>query len=323
MTGVVLVTGGTGFVGSQVLRALKERGVRLRLVVRDGKQGRPELDGAERIVATADLFSESSDWWTDVCHGVETVVHVAWNVEPGSHLQSAKNLDCLAGTLQLAKSAAGAGVERFVGVGTCFEYDLNKGDLSVETPLRPATPYGAAKAAAFMALSQWLPQQGVEFAWCRLFYLYGEGEDERRLVPYLRARLSAGEPAELTSGMQIRDYLDVRDAGRMITDVALGTVQGPVNVCSGIPTTVRQLAERIADEFGRRDLLRFGARPDNPVDPPRIVGVIEGHECQGSFSTAFQARAVALEEPHFLFDEGAITERITYLPNAFLRGKKD
>jgi len=51
-------------------------------------------------------------------------------------------------------------------------------------------------------------------AWCRLFYLHGEGEDARRLVPYLRAKLIAGEPAELTSGKQIRDYLDVRDAGR-------------------------------------------------------------------------------------------------------------
>ena len=84
-------------------------------------------------------------------------------------------------------------------------------------------------------LSQSLPQQGIEFAWCRLFYLYGEGEDERRLVPYLRAKLRAGEPAELTSGEQIRDYLDVRDAGRMIVEAALGTVQGPVNICSGMP----------------------------------------------------------------------------------------
>jgi dTDP-6-deoxy-L-talose 4-dehydrogenase (NAD+) len=37
--------------------------------------------------------------------------------------------------------------------------------------------------------------------------------------------------------------------------------------------TVRELAERIADEYGRRDLLRFGARPDNLVDPPCVVGV--------------------------------------------------
>ena len=116
-------------------------------------------------------------------------------------------------------------------------------------------------------------KQEIEFAWCRLFYLYGEGEDERRLVPYLRGKLTAGEPAELTSGKQIRDYLDVREAGRMIVEAALGAVQGPVKSAPAWPITVRQLAEPIADEYGRRDLLRFGARPDNPVDPPCVVGV--------------------------------------------------
>jgi dTDP-6-deoxy-L-talose 4-dehydrogenase (NAD+) len=190
-----------------------------------------------------------------------------------SYLQSVKNIDCLTGTLHFAKAAAQAGVRRFVGIGTCFEYDFTEGMLSIQTPLRPSTPYAAAKAAAFMALSQYLPQQGVEFTWCRLFYLYGEGEDERRLVPYLRAKLSAGESADLSSGTQIRDYLDVREAGQMIVEHALGSGQGPVNICSGTPVTVRELAERIADEYGRRDLLRFGARPDNLVDPPCVVGV--------------------------------------------------
>ncbi len=141
------------------------------------------------------------------------------------------------------------------------------------TPLRPTTPYAGAKAAAFQALSTWLPVQQVEFVWCRLFYLFGEGEDERRLVPYLRKTLAAGEPALLTSGLQIRDFLDVREAGHWVAQAALGTVQGPVNIASGTPITVRQLAEQIADEYGRRDLLRFGAREDNQVDPPCVVGI--------------------------------------------------
>jgi len=105
-----------------------------------------------------------------------------------------------------------------------------------------------------------------------LFYLYGDGEDERRLVPYLRARLAAGLQADLTSGKQIRDYLDGRDAGRMIAGAALSDCRGPINICSGVPVTIRQLAERVADEFGRRDLLNFGVRPDNATDPLCVVG---------------------------------------------------
>ena len=271
---LVLLTGATGFVGRHVLRALAVCGARVRPVIRDGTQGRLESSPSiETIVITPDLFAEDAAWWAETCRGVDIVIHVAWYAEPGTYLQSQQNADCLKGTLQLANGAIQAGVERFVGIGTCLEYDLGGGRVSVDTPLQPLTPYAEAKVAAFQALSQYLPLHGVSFAWCRLFYLYGEGENKRRLVPYLRSRLSAGEIAELSCGRQIRDYLDVRDAARMIVEAALGDVRGAVNICSGIPITVRELAERIADEFGRRDLLSFGARPDNIADPPCIVGV--------------------------------------------------
>ncbi len=271
---LILLTGATGFVGRQVLRELVRRNCKVRLVVRQGSRRQYiQSDEIESVMMTPDLWSESAAWCADVCRDVDIVIHAAWYVEPAQYLQSPMNLECLLGTLRLAQAASQAKVRRFVGIGTCFEYDLSAGHLTIATPLRPSSPYAAAKAAAYLMLSQYLPQQGLEFAWCRLFYLYGEGEDERRLVPYLRARLGAGEPADLGSGTHIRDYLDVREAGQMIAEVALGSVQGPVNICSGTPVTVRELAERIADEYGRRDLLRFGVRPDNLVDPPCVVGL--------------------------------------------------
>lgn len=274
MSGTVLLTGATGFVGRQVLQKLCERGVQTRVIVRQGKESLvSQSKNIEQIINTNDLFAETSDWWKQACQGIETVIHCAWYAESGQYLQSEKNLDCLIGTLQLAKGSAQTGVRRVVGIGTCFEYDLSTGNLSIETPLRPLTPYAGAKAAAFLALSQWLPTQSVEFAWCRLFYLHGEGEDSRRLVPYIRSKLSAGEIAELTSGNQIRDFLDVRVAAEMIVDAAMSNRTGAINICSGIPITVRTLAEQIADEYGRRDLLKFGARPDNLIDPPRVVGI--------------------------------------------------
>jgi Nucleoside-diphosphate-sugar epimerases len=207
------------------------------------------------------------------CEGVDAAVHLAWYTEPGKYLSSLKNMDCLVGSFNLALGAAQAGVKRLIGVGTCFEYDLSAGVLSIDTPVKPITPYAGTKAALYLGLAHWLQAYSIEFAWCRLFYLYGEGEDPRRLVPYLRSKLEQGEDAQLTCGKQIRDFLDVTDAGKMIADTVLSDQTGPVNICSGIPITVRQLAEQIADEYGRRDLLIFGARPDNLVDPPCVVGV--------------------------------------------------
>ena len=271
---LILLTGVTGFVGRQVLRALGEHDCRIRVVVRTGTENLvPRSAAIEAVIVSPDIFSESAVWWTRVCRDIDTVIHVAWYVEPGLYLHSPKNLQCLSGTLRLAQGAIEAKVHRCIGIGSCFEYDLSVGRLTVNTALKPETPYAETKVTAFKALSQLFAQHGVEFAWCRLFYLYGEGEDARRLVPYLRAQLAAGHTADLSSGQQIRDFLDVREAGRMIAATALGQEQGPVNICSGIPITVRQLAEQIADGYGRRDLLRFGARADNPTDPPIVVGV--------------------------------------------------
>lgn len=270
----ILLTGATGFVGKQVIKAFSGSSVKIVPVIRTSKE--PVFDGLpniKRIISSPDIFYENAGWWAEQCEGVDVVIHLAWYVEPGKYLRSPLNMDCLIGSINLAKGAVTAGVKRFIGIGTCFEYNLSAGVLSVNTPLKPLTPYAGAKASLYLGLSQWLLEQSVEFAWCRLFYLYGEGEDGRRLVPYIHKQLGKGEAVELTSGEQIRDFMDVSEVGLIIAQIALGSHQGPINICSGVPITVRQIAERIADQYGRRDLLKFGARQDNSIDPPCVLGI--------------------------------------------------
>jgi nucleoside-diphosphate-sugar epimerase len=271
-----LLTGATGFVGRQILKNLLDKRYEVRAVVRKNKEiSFKEKNLKIETIITDDLFQESVEWWEKQCKGIETIIHTAWYVEPGKYLKSLKNIDCLTGSLNLGKGAIQAGVKRFVGIGTCFEYDLSNGDLSINTPLKPTTTYAAAKAALYTFLSQLLSSKSIEFSWCRLFYLYGEGEDERRLVSYIHKQLSEAKKVKLTSGEQVRDFLDVVEVGKLIVDVATSKKNGPINICSGIPISIRQLAEKIADIYGRRDLLDFGAKKSNLTDPPRVVGLLD------------------------------------------------
>jgi dTDP-6-deoxy-L-talose 4-dehydrogenase (NAD+) len=271
MDKIALVTGASGFVGKHVCNSLSGLGYRLRLIVRNPSQA--STRDRDQVLTTPDLFKESLEWLSDACAGVDLVIHLAWHVDPADYLSSDKNLECTEGTLRLARAANVSQVRRFVGIGTCFEYDLSAGVLSTSTPLKPASLYGSCKAATFFALSKYFEGTSTDFLWCRLFYLYGEGEKPGRLVPYVREQLSKGAVAELTSGKQIRDFMNVGDAAELIATLARGKSCGAVNICSGVPKSVRELAEDIADEYGSRNLLRFGARKDNAVDPLCIIGV--------------------------------------------------
>lgn len=269
----VILTGATGFVGRQILADLLERGCSVKAIVRDPSRLHGfSAHGTLTVARTRDLFAEGTGRLEELLDGSEILVHAAWHAEPGEYLTSPLNLACLTGTVHLARAFSAVGGKRFVGIGTCAEYDTSAGLMTIETPLAPNTLYAVCKAAAYQVLRCFL-EENMSFAWCRLFYLYGEGEDERRLVPYIRRQLEAGQQVLLTRGDQVRDFIDVKDAARMVVDVALGREEGAVNICSGEAVTVRQLAERIADEYGRRELLRFGARPENTFDPPRVVGV--------------------------------------------------
>lgn len=278
----ILITGATGFVGSQILKSLSKKDISIRLVVRNHSSEFSKLENIDKIIQTENLFTETEDRLDDICSDIDLIIHSAWYAEPGKYIDSPLNIDCLVGTLNLAKSAVNNGVKKFTGIGTCFEYDLNTSEtLSISSPLRPTYPYSAAKAAVFSFLTHYLALYNIDFLWMRLFYLYGENEDSRRLIPFLRDKLSSGQPANLTDGYQVRDFLDVREAGEIIAKESLNSTNGPYNVCSGKGITIKELAENIAEEYNAKHLLNFGEYKSKKIEPPYIVGEKGGFKFKG------------------------------------------
>ena len=271
----ILVTGSTGFVGQQVMKALSLLVVDLSIIVRPEKVSFFQQDtSVKSIIISTDIFAESSSWWKTHCLDVDIFIHLAWYAEPGKYLDSSKNEECFLGTVEIAKGVVEAGVKRFIGIGTCFEYQFSESPLDTSSPLDPQTLYAKMKVNTFEYLSSYFQEHNVKFLWCRLFYLYGEGEDERRLVPVIRKNLSEGKIVELTSGDKVKDYMNIEEAGKIIANLAVNKHTGAYNVCSGKGTTIKALAEKIADEYNNgRALLKFGQIDRKSYDPPFIVGI--------------------------------------------------
>lgn len=270
---MILLTGASGFVGRQVLKEIIDRSIDCTIICRDIDKIHPDQKkNINNIIISKNIFTESKEWWLDKLNGIDVIIHLAWFVEPGEYLESEKNLECLIGSLNLAQAASECKISKFVGIGTCFEYEFNSSKIDIDRKLSPQNLYATCKASLFNILTQTFKNK-LNFLWCRLFYLYGEGENEKRFYPYLKEKMKNNEKADLSDGSQIRDFLNVKDASRIIVKASLGNNSGPFNVCSGKEITLKDFAYQIADEYGDRKLLNFGARPNNALDPAYVVGI--------------------------------------------------
>ena len=270
---MILLTGATGFVGRQVLQEVINRSIECTVICRDiSKIDSNQKKKINKIIISKNIFTEDKEWWLNNLKDIDVIIHMAWFVEPGEYLESEKNLECLIGSLNLAQAASERKISKFVGIGTCFEYYFNNSKIDINRKLNPQNLYASCKASLFNILTQVFKNE-IKFLWCRLFYLYGEGESEKRFYPYLKDKMENKKIADLSDGSQVRDFLDVKDASRIIVEASLGNNTGPFNVCSGKEITLRNFAYQIADKYGQRSLLNFGARANNALDPAYVVGI--------------------------------------------------
>lgn len=269
----VLVTGGTGLIGPHAVAELVRRGADVHVVARRIPDPLP----AGVTAHAGDLLN------ADTMAGLVTelrpthLLHLAWTTAHSLYWRSPDNLDWLAATLRLARAFAEAGGARMVTAGTCAEYDWTSPDLATGlchehgTPTCPHTFYGTAKDACRRVLDAHAAEAGIQAAWGRVFLLFGAAEDRRRLVASIIANLWAGEPALCSAGTQVRDFLAVEDMGAAFAALTLSDVTGPVNLASGEPRSIAEVALTIGRLMDRPDLIRLGALPMRPDDPPRLV----------------------------------------------------
>lgn len=252
----VLLTGGTGFIGRYCLPLLVSKGYEVHTVT-SREHGKP---AQQEFWHKVDLLvpGQASNLVAQVAP--DLLLHLAWYATPERFWNSLENFRWVQASLELLTALATQPGRRVVMAGTCAEYDWKTGECSENTtPLLPATLYGTCKHSLQTMLNQWSKQTGSSAAWGRIFHLYGPGEHPSRLVASIVRALLSGEPALCSDGCQALDFLYVEDVASAFVALLESTANGPVNIASGVPISVRTIIERIADKIGRPDLIRLGS----------------------------------------------------------------
>lgn len=268
----VVVTGAAGFIGQAVVRALAARGATVVGTYRGAHP--PDIAGVtwERV----DLEDPAAVRTLLERHRPDGLVALGWCIGP-NYLQALENFRWIKHGIDLLIAFSETGGRRVVFCGSCMEYDWSGDAPLVEdsTPLAPTTEYGAAKAALFTAFGSLCGRLGLSGAWARPFFLYGPGENPRRLAADVILSLLEGREALCTHGRQKRDFLHVDDVGGAIVALLDSDIVGAVNIGSGTAIPLATLVEEIGRQTDRADLVRLGAREARPNDPPLVEASTE------------------------------------------------
>lgn len=262
----VLLTGATGFVGSQVVDPLLERGFEIHALAKS-----PPLSDARGVTwHAADLLDANAAAEAVQSARPSHLLHLAWYTEHGSFWHAPENLDWVGASLGLIRAFQATGGERVVVAGTCAEYDWSSDCCDERTRLRPATLYGISKNALREILQGLGSSVGLSVAWGRIFFTFGPRERPARLVASAARALIEGEPLPCSPGTHIRDFLYVEDVAAAFAALLDSKTSGAVDIGSGEARSLREVLESLERLAGRQHLLRFGEVQERD-EPRRIV----------------------------------------------------
>jgi len=281
-----LVTGGAGFIGSHIVRALLDQGAAVRVLDNFSSGKRENLEGSSNAkngnrfeVVEGDVRDESLV--ADAVRGVEVIFHEAAFVSvPESMEKPQACFDVnITGTSILFEAARKAGVRRAVIASSAAVYgDSDALPLKEDTPLRPLSPYAVSKRVDEMFAQLYTSSFGLEVVALRYFNVYGPRQRPDSMyaaaVPIFIRRLRDNKPVTVFGdGGQTRDLIFVGDVARanLIASENPSAAGKVFNICSGQSTRILDLLDVLFKLF-----------PNSPKPvfaPPRAGDIYKSLGC--------------------------------------------
>ena len=202
-----------------------------------------------------------------------TFMHFGWphldNFMDHRHLT-----DALKFNVEFLKRVIDSNVNRLVVTGTCLEYGRQEGGIYPDAYTDPCIPYAIAKNALYQFLRELEAKYNFNLVWARIFYLYGRGQNEKSLLPSLQnAILKNEEIFPMSMGDQLRDFIHISEAIKMLDSCRITNKTGVVNISSGKPQSVIEFVEKFLKSQNAEIKLKLGVYDIPSYEPYNFWGL--------------------------------------------------
>lgn len=280
----ILVTGGKGYIGSRLVKELKEKGYEVIITVKC------EASGNERVL---DLLDENT--FNDVCKDIECVIHTATiNEKIVQNMPKEALLGNGYATRLLIEDAIKNKVKIFIYLSTIHVYGKSSGRITEETAALPITDYALTHHLAEEYCYQASKKSDMRFCIARLSNGFGAPEDIKsekwNLVAndLCRSAYESGRIIIKSSGKQLRDFVSIRDIAKAISFIIESMMQDNCknfevfNITSENAISIRKLAKIVAycykKRYNKNVKIDFASGGDGEIIKPlkAISGKIRG-----------------------------------------------
>ena len=277
----VIVTGGTSFIGLEVISRLIKLDCRIWAIVRPESANRSKLPDHKNLNIIEKSLDEL-DTLTDVdklkTPEKKVFLHMAWDgvgsagrSDEGIQAENVKN------SMKALKAAADLGCERFVFSGSQSEYGICSDVMREDGKCSPVSEYGKAKLK-FGRQAEEFCKGNMEYVHCRIFSVYGPGDHPWSLVNTCLKTFSQGKHMELGECTQKWNFLYIKDMAEAIVSLLLcgkKGIDGIYNIAGNDTRVLREFVEEMYECCLRTGSFTYGKRPPNAEGPASLIPSIE------------------------------------------------
>jgi UDP-glucose 4-epimerase len=269
----ILITGGTGFIGSYTVQELKKRGHQLLGISRKAHR-------EPGIMYIKGSLSDIAAWKSKVKKfKPDAAIHLAWEGIPDfSYERCVANMQ---DGLSLFTMLADIGCKKIVAAGTGFECGARTGKIPEDIDVLPVGAFTTAKHALHLLGDELAKEKGMDFIWMRPFNPYGDGQRSGSLIPYIMHCVVNNVPLTLKKPLAQGDFVYITDAAQAIAHAVVhGKGLSTYNIGSGYLTPVRDIATMICEGMGASKpyIDAFTATAKGKLSPGPYADISKGHK---------------------------------------------